>query len=253
MYSLGVLREYVDELKIRSLLPSVFLHVSSYVWDVKEKVLLCLGFPDGSAVKNLPTMQATWVQPLGQEDPLEKGMPVHSSILAWRISWKEEPGGLQFWGCKELDTTEWLNTHQYSSLKIPWTETGGLKSMRSQKSWTQQQIILLRKKIMKHIKAWQGRLYSGTMEFCSRKQWLDSTLNKMRKRDNLWPRNRLTENCYEEAWGIKKGSASTGLPGFLLKAGQGDRTSRAWWGRRKPIRYFRWSDIKMGVLAKLTK
>ena len=46
-------------------------------------------------VKNLPAMQGTWVQSLGQEDPLEKGMAAHSSILAWRIPWTEEPGGLQ--------------------------------------------------------------------------------------------------------------------------------------------------------------
>ena len=44
-------------------------------------------------VKNLPAMQETWVQSLGQEDPLEKGMATHSSILAWRIPWTEEPGG----------------------------------------------------------------------------------------------------------------------------------------------------------------
>ena len=54
-------------------------------------------FPGGSAVKNLPAvqeLQETWVQSLGQEDPLEKGMATHSSILAWRISWTEEPGEL---------------------------------------------------------------------------------------------------------------------------------------------------------------
>ena len=45
-------------------------------------------------VKNLPEMQETWVSSLIQEDPLEKGMATHSSILAWRISWTEEPGGL---------------------------------------------------------------------------------------------------------------------------------------------------------------
>ena len=49
-------------------------------------------------VKNLPEMQETWVQSLGQEDPLEKGMATHSSILAWRIPWTEEPGGLQSMG-----------------------------------------------------------------------------------------------------------------------------------------------------------
>ena len=46
-------------------------------------------------VKNLPAIQETWVQSLGQEDPLEKGMGTLSSILAWRILWTEEPGGLQ--------------------------------------------------------------------------------------------------------------------------------------------------------------
>ena len=49
-------------------------------------------------VKNLPAMQETSVQPLGQEDPLEKEMTTHSSILAWRIPWTEEPGGLQSMG-----------------------------------------------------------------------------------------------------------------------------------------------------------
>ena len=45
-------------------------------------------------VKNLPVMQEIWVQSLGQEDSLEKGMATYSSILAWRIPWTEEPGGL---------------------------------------------------------------------------------------------------------------------------------------------------------------
>ena len=47
------------------------------------------------AVKNLPVLQATWVQSLGQKDPLEKGIATHSIILAWRNPWAEEPGGLQ--------------------------------------------------------------------------------------------------------------------------------------------------------------
>ena len=47
-------------------------------------------------IKSLPTGQETWVQYLSREDPLEKKMSTHSSILAWRILWKEEPGGLQF-------------------------------------------------------------------------------------------------------------------------------------------------------------
>ena len=51
-------------------------------------------------------IQEPWFQFLGREDPLEKGMATHSSILAWRISGTEEPGGLQNWGHKESDTSE---------------------------------------------------------------------------------------------------------------------------------------------------
>ena len=49
-------------------------------------------------VVNLPAMQKMWVQSLGQEDPLEKRVATHSNILAWRIPWTEEPGGLQSMG-----------------------------------------------------------------------------------------------------------------------------------------------------------
>ena len=57
-------------------------------------------------VKHLPTMQETQVQSLGWEDPLEKAMATHSSTLAWKIPWTEEPAGYSPWGHKELDTTE---------------------------------------------------------------------------------------------------------------------------------------------------
>ena len=53
-------------------------------------------------VKNLPAMQETWVQSLGQEDPLEKGKTTQSSILAWRIPWTEEPGGLDHIGSQRV-------------------------------------------------------------------------------------------------------------------------------------------------------
>ena len=56
-------------------------------------------------VKNLPAVQETQVRFLSREDPLVKGMAAHSSILAWRIPWTEEPGGLQSMGLQELDTT----------------------------------------------------------------------------------------------------------------------------------------------------
>ena len=62
-------------------------------------------------VKNLPAMQKTLVPSLGPEDALEKGMATHSGVLAWEITWTEEPGRLQApWGCKESDMTEQL-TH----------------------------------------------------------------------------------------------------------------------------------------------
>ena len=53
-------------------------------------------------VKNLPAMKETQVQSLVQEDPLEKGMATHSSILAWRIPWTDEPGGLQSMGSQRV-------------------------------------------------------------------------------------------------------------------------------------------------------
>ena len=56
-------------------------------------------------VKNLPAMQMIWVRFLGQEDPLEKEMSTHSSILAWKIPWTEEPSRLQSMGSQESDTT----------------------------------------------------------------------------------------------------------------------------------------------------
>ena len=56
-------------------------------------------------VKNLAAMQETWVRSLGPEDPLEKEMATHSSILAWRIPWTKELGKLQSMGSQESDTT----------------------------------------------------------------------------------------------------------------------------------------------------
>ena len=90
-------------------------------------------------VKKPPAMQETGVQALGQEDPWEKGMATHSSILAWKIPWTEEPGRLYSpWDCKELDKTERLTekamaTHSSTlAWKIPRTEEpGGLQSMAS--------------------------------------------------------------------------------------------------------------------------
>ena len=61
-----------------------------------------LTFLEAQVVKNLQAMQKSQVRSLGQEDPLEKGMATHSSILAWEIPWTEEPGGLQFIGSQRV-------------------------------------------------------------------------------------------------------------------------------------------------------
>ena len=62
-------------------------------------------------VKNLPAVPETRVRSLGQEDPLEKGMATHSSILAWRIPWTEEPGGLQSMGLQRTGQDYTANPH----------------------------------------------------------------------------------------------------------------------------------------------
>ena len=64
-------------------------------------------------VKNLPAMQKIWVQSLGHEDPLEKGMATHCSILAWRIPWTEEPGGLQSMGSQKVGQDFATNTFTF--------------------------------------------------------------------------------------------------------------------------------------------
>ena len=65
-------------------------------------------------VKNLPAMQATQVQSLSREDPPEKGMTTDSSMLAWRIPWTEETGGLQFMGLQRVGHNRATNTHTHT-------------------------------------------------------------------------------------------------------------------------------------------
>ena len=68
-----------------------------------------MGFLCGSDGKESAYNEGDWFQSLGREDPLVKGIATHSSILAWRIPWTEEPGRLQSMGSQVLDTTEQLN------------------------------------------------------------------------------------------------------------------------------------------------
>ena len=76
-----------------------------------EMPSVSLDFPDSSVVKNPPTMQETWVQFLGQEDPMEKEMATHSSILAWEITWTEDPGRLQFMDLQRVGH-DWAHTNK---------------------------------------------------------------------------------------------------------------------------------------------
>ena len=74
------------------------------------------------SVKNLPAVQETWVQSLGQKDPLEKEMATYSSILTWEIPWTEEPGGLQSMGSQrvghDLATKQQQQQQKYCSLSV---------------------------------------------------------------------------------------------------------------------------------------
>ena len=79
------------------------------------KGLIPGGFPRGSVERSPP---ASWVQSLDQEDPLEKAMATHSSILAWKIPWIEEPGGLQSMGLQRVGHTE--RFHFHFSLFMYW-------------------------------------------------------------------------------------------------------------------------------------
>ena len=71
-------------------------------------------------VESSSAMWESWVWSLGWGDPLEKGMATHSSILAWRISWTEEPGGYSPWGLKESDTTQRLTLFSLSLWQWQW-------------------------------------------------------------------------------------------------------------------------------------
>ena len=73
----------------------MYMCVCIYIWDFP-------GGLDGKAVKRLSTMRETWVRSLGEEDPLEKEMAIHSSTIAWKIPWTERPGRLQSMGSQRV-------------------------------------------------------------------------------------------------------------------------------------------------------
>ena len=96
LISFGI--DWLDLLAVQGTLKSLLQHRGS-----KASILQCSASLVAQRLKHLPGMRETWVWSLGQEDSLEKEMATHSSILAWRIPWREEPGR------KELDTTERLH------------------------------------------------------------------------------------------------------------------------------------------------
>ena len=89
---------YLVKCLLPILLQELMVNILSILW----APLLTL------TIKNLPAIQETWIQFLGGEDSLEKGMVTHSSILAWRILWTEEPNRLQSMGLQEANMTEHL-------------------------------------------------------------------------------------------------------------------------------------------------
>ena len=82
-------------------------------------------------VKNLPTVQETWVRSLGWEDPLKKGMETHSSILACRIPWTEEPSRLQPMGSQRVGHDWVTNTHTHRTFRRLKPETGKMITVKS--------------------------------------------------------------------------------------------------------------------------
>ena len=89
-------------------------HVEEQLHKYKSRVLL--GFPSGSAVKNPPAVQKMLIRSLGQEDPLEKGMAAHSSILAWEVPWMSSLVGNSPWGYKRVGDN--LATRQQQVIRV---------------------------------------------------------------------------------------------------------------------------------------
>ena len=121
----GLIRKLLDILEPLFHSTQLLFSQSSYFFLCKNKAeILCEvlnragGFPGDIVVKNLPIMQDTMVWSLGEEDPLEKEMTTHSSILARRIPWTEEPDGLQSMGLQRLGHDWATNTHPWIELRF---------------------------------------------------------------------------------------------------------------------------------------
>ena len=117
--------------------------MGGHLWGLKVQVRKLLAPAQASLVaqlvKNLPSVQETGVRSLGWEDPLEKGVAIHSSILAWRIPWTEEPAGLQSMGSQRVrqngatnaataagSRRVWVISPHVSLLTLPLSPSGSL-------------------------------------------------------------------------------------------------------------------------------
>ena len=102
------------------------------------------GFLVAHTVKNMPTIQETWVQSLLQEDPLEKGMATHSSILAWKLPWTEEPGGLQSTGLQKVGHEWFWLIPVACGILVPWPgmePVPPVMKVRSLNHWTTREVL----------------------------------------------------------------------------------------------------------------
>ena len=114
----------VSETPLRAVCPFLKHHTGklSYPWSITEfrnELVSQWASLVAQTVTNLPAMQETQVQSLGQEESLEKGMATHSSILDWRIPWTEEPGRLQSMGLQRVGHDWAINTHTPCPVNVP--------------------------------------------------------------------------------------------------------------------------------------
>ena len=94
----------------------LFLHFQKFVSELPIFKGVRRAFLEAQMVKNSPAVQDIRIWSLGWQDPLKEAMATRSRILAWRIQWTEEAGGLQLVGCKESDTLQWLRTMEFGSI-----------------------------------------------------------------------------------------------------------------------------------------
>ena len=122
---------------------------TSYLW---------VSLVSDMTLKNLPAMWETWDWTLNWEDPLERGMTIHSYILAWRIPWTEEPGRLHYspWGCKESDMTKQL-TQRYSNRHLE------KKLLEQQTSWDIYTVILMNFWMLNVDELWEWETSRATV------------------------------------------------------------------------------------------